>query len=380
MALQAGADAPGEAGLAQLARADVDRHDQPRPAPVPLDQRRAGLFQHPLVEFVDQPGFFRQRDEGSRLDVAALGMSPAQQRLDATDLAALQRQLRLVFQVQLVAREGLAQLALQLQAPVDRRLHLRGEEVQRVAPAELGAVHRGVGLLQRIGGQLGTERMQGNADAGADRQFMAVHQTGFHQALEQLLADFGGVLSGHLRLFGERLKEHHEFVAAQPRQGVLGAQAGRQACGDFAQQGVADRVAEAVVDRLEVVEVDEQQRAEALLALLAVHRVLQPVEQQAPVRQAGQLVAVGQPLDLALVALALGNVGDAQAQQRLFAAGQAHQANLARAHATGTVADQPVEHRRFASQRRTQVDARSLAGRLAVGLLRRAEVHRQAAE
>ena len=54
------------------------------------------------------------------------------------------------------------------------------------------------------------------------------------------------------------LDHDRELVAAQAGDHVLGPQARAQARGDRDQQLVAGGVAEAVVDRLEVVEVDEQ--------------------------------------------------------------------------------------------------------------------------
>ena len=55
----------------------------------------------------------------------------------------------------------------------------------------------------------------------------------------------------------EVLEQNGELIAAESRGGVLGAQAGRQSLGGRAEQLVSDRMAEAVVDRLEVVEIDE---------------------------------------------------------------------------------------------------------------------------
>ena len=40
---------------------------------------------------------------------------------------------------------------------------------------------------------------------------------------------------------------------------------------------------EAIVDRLEVIQIDEQQRAQAALTILAIHGVLQAIEQQAAI-------------------------------------------------------------------------------------------------
>ena len=61
-----------------------------------------------------------------------------------------------------------------------------------------------------------------------------------------------------LLLVGEAVDQDAELVAAEAGDDVAGAQVGAQARGDRAQQLVAGVVAEAVVDQLEVVEVEEE--------------------------------------------------------------------------------------------------------------------------
>jgi hypothetical protein len=51
--------------------------------------------------------------------------------------------------------------------------------------------------------------------------------------------------------------DDHKFVAGDAGNGVDGADVGTQAVGDFTQDAVADLVAVAVVDALEVVDVAE---------------------------------------------------------------------------------------------------------------------------
>ena len=63
-----------------------------------------------------------------------------------------------------------------------------------------------------------------------------------------------------------------------------------------AQQLVTDGMAEAVVDHLEVVEVDEQHRDRAGLG--AVEAPPELFEEVGPVRQAGQLVVARRPLQV----------------------------------------------------------------------------------
>jgi hypothetical protein len=76
----------------------------------------------------------------------------------------------------------------------------------------------------------------------------------------QLQHPVGGQCSG---VRGFQIDEHRdELVAAETSQGVAVAKPGRQQLSNLAENLVADAVAVGVVDRLEMVEVDEQ-RAEA---------------------------------------------------------------------------------------------------------------------
>ena len=82
--------------------------------------------------------------------------------------------------------------------------------------------------------------------------------------------------------------QHHELVTTKPGQGVRGTQAGAQALGDQAQQQVALVVAQGVIERLEVVEVDHQQGAVVTGARASSLNQLEAVHHQAPIGQAGQ--------------------------------------------------------------------------------------------
>jgi hypothetical protein len=82
---------------------------------------------------------------------------------------------------------------------------------------------------------------------------------GYLERLGQRRDDPGGDL-GRLVDRSDTLEHHGELVAAEAGGEVGGAQVQPQPVGDPDQQQVARRVAERVVDRLEPVEVDEEQR------------------------------------------------------------------------------------------------------------------------
>ena len=98
-------------------------------------------------------------------------------------------------------------------------------------------------------------RGHGDADAGADLDQMIVDLVAFAQAVDDAAGKARRIL---VRL--DVLLEHDEFVAAEASDEILRPQHFAQAVGDRAQQLVAAGMAERVVDLLELVEIDEQQR------------------------------------------------------------------------------------------------------------------------
>ena len=108
------------------------------------------------------------------------------------------------------------------------------------------------------------------------------------------------------------LQQHRELVAAEAGDGVAGTDRAVEPLGDGLQELVADGVSERVVDQLEAVEVEEEDGCAALrpAAARAAQRLLEPVEEQRAVREAGQRVvqrAVAEALDRAAV---VGRVAD----------------------------------------------------------------------
>ncbi len=108
------------------------------------------------------------------------------------------------------------------------------------------------------------------------------------------------------------LGEDHELVAAQTSDRVAVAHQVFEALGDGDQQLVADLVPEVVVDRLEAVEVDEQQRDHAGAAMQARERLARAVHQKAAVRQMRERVVQSLVLEVVqsfvLKAIAVGDV------------------------------------------------------------------------
>ena len=106
--------------------------------------------------------------------------------------------------------------------------------------------------------------------------------------LERRHHDVEDPLGHQLRPDGERLTvdQHDELVAPEPSDGVPLAEDAGQPVGHQEEQLVTRRVAEGVVDVLEVVEIQEEGGHRGVLAPEPQHHLLEPVEDERPVRAA----------------------------------------------------------------------------------------------
>jgi hypothetical protein len=101
-------------------------------------------------------------------------MPPAHQRLVAGQFAALQAELRLIVQIELVLADGVAQVVLEAAALLESGVHGRLEEAEGVAAVFLGPVEREIGALQQDIGRLTIEGPKRDADARRGRYLVAV--------------------------------------------------------------------------------------------------------------------------------------------------------------------------------------------------------------
>ena len=131
-----------------------------------------------------------------------------------------------------------------------------------------------------------------------------------HDRLLQRGDDALGDLVGNVGVV-EILDEHGKLVASEARRGIALSQTRRESFADDAQQVVAREVAEAVVDGLEVVEVDEQHRELAALAFQPRRRVVDPVAEERLVGQSGQRIVERLVRELVLEPAVLGDVAEA---------------------------------------------------------------------
>ena len=99
-------------------------------------------------------------------------------------------------------------------------------------------------------------RRDRDADAGADLDAVAGQKERLGDELGDPRREFGRAVA----LIVASFLDDGEFVAAEPRQHVAGAQRISAAARDLAQQRIAGSVTERVVDVLEAVEIEHQDR------------------------------------------------------------------------------------------------------------------------
>jgi hypothetical protein len=170
-----------------------------------------------------------------------------------------------------------------------RPVHVLGIEIEDVSAPLLGVVHGRIGLLDQLFGVGRVARKGGDADAAVDRHRLLPELDRLRERGQQLLRDHGRV-----HLVGEVREQHRELVAAQATGGVGFAQAGGDAARQAAQQPVAYGVAQAVVDRLESVEIHEQHGQLVTPSARGREGLVQAIVEQGAVCQARQLVVGGQ--------------------------------------------------------------------------------------
>src|SRR5450755_3243317 len=108
----------------------------------------------------------------------------------------------------------------------------------------------------------------------------------------------------------EAFHQYDKLIATNARYSVAGANLSLQALAELLEQRVAGGVTERVVDGLEVVNVQIQDRELLALACGALTRELQAVVQEVPVWQSGQLVVLRHVRELILERLTLGEILD----------------------------------------------------------------------
>ena len=210
----------------------------------------------------------------------------------AVVMPGIERDDRLEVQRQLLALDGESELLLEAMALEHRGPHAGVEDREAALAAGLGYVHGDVGVADQLLRAQVAAVADGDARAHINRHALGPDRHRIREGIHDPARDRDRGGLGVTRL----LDHHCELVAAQARRAVLGTQAALQAPGHRHQQLVAGGMPEAVVDRLEVVEVDEHDRD----VLFVDERLADRVGEQRAVGQAGERIVVGLMVELLL--------------------------------------------------------------------------------
>ena len=248
--VQHAGDQRHEVTVGQLTRGQVHVHRQlvvdPCGGP-------AGRGEHQPVDVDDQAAVLGHVDELCRQEQLVVTL-PAHEGLDGDGVPGDGIDDRLVLHDQLVVAERGAQPTFEVEATTHRGGQAVAVHADRRATSVLGGVHGQVGPAHEVVG-VGTVLGDHDPDRAGDDDLVVVDQ----QRLADVVADAVGDGEG-LQLTQHPVAQDDELVAAHACDRVPGPEAVQQAIRDPLQQPIADLVPTAVVDQLEPVEVEEQQR------------------------------------------------------------------------------------------------------------------------
>ena len=196
--------------------------------------------------------------------------------------------LRLIIEHELVGPYCLTEVFLHGNAGIDGSLQRGGEKAHGVAACRFGLIQGNIGLLQDlIRGVLAIPE-DGDPDAGSAAAFAAREQVGLANGSENSLPGRLRLGRGVLGSCAQVFEDDRKLISAQSRHGIGFSKAGAKTPGGFLQQKVAGLMAEGVVQRLEVIQIDEQQCLLAAIGGAGGQGLPQPFQQQAAVGQTRQ--------------------------------------------------------------------------------------------
>ena len=241
----------------------------------------------------DEVALLGDRDELRRRHRTAVRVRPARQRLGADQGAGLQIHDRLIGHRDPVILDRRSEVLPDPNAIDEGRPHRGFEEVVSGQAAILGHVHREVGVPdQGVRAVRRPAHRDPDARLGHDRVAVDLDR---HRQIGQDPLDDGDHGLGCRRVH----EQDGELVAAVARDGIRDPDRARETLGDHAQELVAPVVAERIVDLLEPVEIQEQDRVLLAGPRARQERMGDAVAEQRPVRQGGQSVVQALVLDQA---------------------------------------------------------------------------------
>ena len=217
-----------------------------------------------------------ERARAARGSDGSSARAPRRQRLPGLEVDD-----RLVVHDELVADQGDLEIGLHLEALEGTRVHERAEELVACLAGGLRGVHRGV----RIPDHLVGVRLPGDAERDPDRRA--------HEQLAPPDLERDGERSqetvrhgARARLVGVVLQQDAELVPADPRDRVARPALELESLRGRDQQLVARVMPQAVVDRLEPIQIQDEDRGPTPRARGTSERMIDAVAEHGAVRQA----------------------------------------------------------------------------------------------
>ena len=253
-------------------------------------------------------------------------MIPAGKRLESGNRAILQPDDRLVQHLDFLALDGAAQFRFHGQTVGLARAHGRLEDFDPVAADALGVVHRKLGILEDLIGALCLIFGKRHSNRGSQEDFAVVEGDRCAQGTAN---GFGKADDACGLALGQ--ENHRELIARKTRQRILGFEQACKPAGDREQDRIADSHADGVVDLLESVEIDHNdRRPDIRVSPGKAEGCFQPVNEQFAVGQAGEVVMNRVKQQSFLGGLEISHVGERAHEPDNLAIGSDHGARLQR--------------------------------------------------
>lgn len=151
-------------------------------------------------------------------------------------------------------------------------------ERQSIPALLFDAIHGKIRMPQQIGGRSPVHRRNGNADAHRYADDPLTHYHRFGKYLAQLAVE--AFYIGGIAQLG---KQDHEFVAPDPGYRITAAHIFNESLCHGLQQLIAILMTEAVVNVLEIIQIEKQHRGQLFRAVGMRDRLLQAVCEYIPV-------------------------------------------------------------------------------------------------
>ena len=256
------------------------------------------------VEGAHQAEAFDHGHEFTGCNDAAVMRIHAQQTFIITHLVAGGVDDGLIGEDQAILLDRLGYLFAQLHVVAASLPLLLGHPIslRAIAPGGLGLQERALGFRDDVeaGPRLLGEKNDTDRDGDVD-PIAADHDRGLPDRVGDALGD------GHRVRFRADAEYDSETVAAQAADHIGFAQALIETLSNLDQNPVSSGATVGHVDAVELIESDRQEGTGLVVALAASQGVIERFAQAQLVEVAGQLVVVGELLELGFVLLALGN-------------------------------------------------------------------------